>query len=386
MVTGKNLTTTILCKNADVFFSLLRAGLWEKETQLLPFEEFDFSAVYRLAEEQSVLGLVAAGIEHISDINLPSEVALAFVGNALQLEQRNIAMNNIIAGLVNKMQGADIFTLLVKGQGVEQCYERPLWRASGDIDFYLNEDDFQKAKTFFRPLVDKFEPDDDYTRHINMHYGNWVVEIHANQYCSISPRINRVLNEVHNDIFYNGGVRSWVNNGTQIFLPSADNDALIIFTHFLNHFYKGGVGLRQICDWCRLLWTYKDTIDVILLEKRLNRMGLMTEWKAFAALAVDYLGMPIEAMPLLDGSRVQGFKKFEKKADRICKFILEVGNFGHNRDTSYYGKYPFLIRKSISFGRRLKDLFRHARIFPLDSIRFLFGMTISSLKAVSHGE
>lgn len=45
-----------------------------------------------------------------------------------------------------------------------------------------------------------------------------------------------------------------------------------------------------------------------------------------------------------------------------------------------------LVRKTISAWRRMKDLCRHAMIFPLDSLRFFFGMIISSFKAVSHGE
>lgn len=394
MVTGKNLTTTILCKNADVFFALLRAGLWREADANLNlnaidnlFEGVEWEKIYQLALEQSVLGLVLAGLEQYKnlDVNLDvnQKLILQWIGDVQLIEQRNKEMNAFIASLIGDLRKANIYTLIVKGQGVAQCYERPLWRASGDIDFYLNEGDFQKAKTFFRPLVDNFDPDDDYTRHINMHYGSWVVEIHANQYCSISPRINRVLNEVHNDIFYNGRVRSWVNNGTQIFLPSADNDALIIFTHFFNHFYRGGVGLRQICDWCRLLWKYRGTLDLELLENRIRKAGLLDEWRAFGAFAVEYLGMPIAAMPFLKNTQIASLNK---KADKICEFILEVGNFGHNRDTSYYGKHPFLVRKAISASRRLEDWLRHASIFPLDSIRFLFGMTITSFNAVLHGE
>lgn len=374
----------------EAFFALVRAGLFPVHGEGFKvddslFRDVEWEKIYKLAQEQSVQGLVLAGLEH-SDIKPPKVLLLQWIGEIQLIEQKNRAMNAFINQLIGELRKANSYTLIVKGQGVAQCYERPLWRASGDIDFYMNEGDFQKAKIFFRPLVDKFDPDDDYTRHINMHYGEWVVEIHANQNCSLSPRINRVMNEVHNDIFYNGRVRSWMNDGTQIFLPSADNDAMIIFTHFFNHFYKGGVGLRQVCDWCRLMWTYRDSLDLELLERRIRKAGLMSEWKAFGAFAVKYLGMPIDAMPLLVGSKVQEFKKFEQKADRICAYILEVGNFGHNRDTSYYGRYPFLIRKTISFGRRLKDLFRHARVFPIDSIRFLFGMTLSSLKAVSHGE
>ena len=369
--------------NTDAFFELVRAGLWNKEVRLSQYGNIDFNEIYRLAQEQSVVGLVASGLGKVTNVKVPQTMALTIAGEVLQLEQRNKAMNQFVARLVVDMRKAGIYTLLVKGQAVAQYYEKPLWRTSGDIDFYMNEDDFQKAKMFFRPLVDKFDPDDDYTRHINMQYGEWVVEIHANQRCSLSPRINRVMNEVHYDLFYNGKVRSWINDGTQIFLPSPGNDAIIIFIHFFNHFYRGGVGLRQICDWCRLLWTYRDTLDLKLLEKRIHKAGLLDEWRAFGAFAVKYLGMPIEAMPLLDDDLNANLNR---KADRICEFILEVGNFGHNRDTSYYVKHPFLIRKAISASWRFKDWLRHARIFPMDSIRFLFGMTISSLIAVSHGE
>lgn len=363
------------------FFTLLQAGLWEYGNTNIQIDgTTDWQEVYRLATEQSVLGLVLAGLEH-SEVKPPQALLLQWIGEVQALEQRNKAMNAFIEKVIGKLREHEVYTLIVKGQGVAQCYERPLWRASGDIDLYLNEDDFQRAKLYFRPLVSKFDPDNEHTKHINMHYGDWVVEIHANQNCSLSQRINRVMDDIHRDLFYKGNVRSWQNNGTQVFLPSANNDAVIIFTHFFNHFYKGGVGLRQLCDWCRLLWTYRETLDIRLLESRLRKAGLMAEWKVFGSYAVNYLGMPVEAMPFYDSS-----KKWIKKAKRINEFILEVGNFGHNRDISYYGKYPFVIRKAFSYGVRLKDWLRHARVFPLDSVRFLFGMTVSGFNAVLHGE
>jgi hypothetical protein len=63
-------------------------------------------------------------------------------------------------------------------------------------------------------------------------------------------------------------------------------------------------------------------------------------------------------------------------------FVMEVGNFGHNRDNSYYTRYPFVIRKMFSFGRRCGDLIRHAPIFPLDSIKFFPNILFNGLKTV----
>ena len=67
--------------NTRVFFALVRAGLWEKEVQLLPYGDVDFAEVLELAEEQSVVGLVAAGIEHIADVKPQKKDVLQFIGN-----------------------------------------------------------------------------------------------------------------------------------------------------------------------------------------------------------------------------------------------------------------------------------------------------------------
>lgn len=135
--------------NQQAFFALVRAGLWEKEVRLLPYGEVDYAEVMRLAQEQAVVGLVAAGLEYVTDVKVPQVWALQFAGQTIQLEQRNKAMNQFIADLIAKMRKADIYTILVKGQGIAQCYERPLWRTSGDVDLFLSAENFEKRRAFF---------------------------------------------------------------------------------------------------------------------------------------------------------------------------------------------------------------------------------------------
>lgn len=60
-------------KNQQVFFALVRAGLWKQNVRLLQFGKVDYSIVYQLAEEQSAVGLVAAGLECVSDVKVPQE-------------------------------------------------------------------------------------------------------------------------------------------------------------------------------------------------------------------------------------------------------------------------------------------------------------------------
>lgn len=312
--------------NIDAFLGLVRAGLWEKVVRLEQYGKIDFEEIYRLAGEQLVVGLVTAGFEHIQDVKAPQEIVLQCIGESLQLEQTNKAMNQFIEKLVGDMRKADIYTLLVKGQAVAQCYEKPLWRSSGDVDLLLSDSNYKKAKEFLLPLSSDNKPDERYSKHLGMNIDQWYVEIHGTLRTGLSSRIDRVVDEVQKDVFYGGQVRSWNNGKTQIFQPSPDNDVFFVFTHFIKHLYKEGMNLRQICDWCRLLWTFKGSLNHELLEKRIRRAGLMAEWKAFAALAVEYLGMPIESMPLYD-------VKYKKKAEKILKHILKGEPYSKVRDT-----------------------------------------------------
>lgn len=363
----------------EAFFALVRAGLWSDGNQEIRIHgTTDWNEVYQLAQEQSVQGLVLAGLEH-SDIKPPKELLLQWIGEVQMIEQRNRAMNVYIAELIEEMRYAGIYTLLVKGQGIAQCYERPLWRSSGDVDLFLSPDNYNKAKEFLMPMGEITEPEEAAKKHLAMDIGQWAVELHGTLHSGLSSRIDRVMDDVQNDVFYGGDVRSWMNGHTQVFLPGVDCDVVYIFVHILQHFFKGGIGIRQICDWCRFLWVYRDSINKKSLEQRLRKMKIMSEWKAFAWLAVEYLGMPVEAMPFYD-------KRFFSKGYQIMVFVVEVGNFGHNRDRSYYEKRPYIVRKGITAWRHVKDLCHHARIFPLDSVRFLWGIMFNGIISTVRGE
>lgn len=372
--------------NTDTFFSLLKAGLWEQSDRLLSLKEssIDFAEVYKIAQEQSVVGLLCAGMGKmggLSRFRLTDDQMGLVMGELIAIEDRNKGMNSFIRDIVGKMNERGIFSSVVKGQGIAQCYEKPLWRTCGDVDFFLDEENYEKAKEFVAPIASHCEVEGVASKHFGCVVNGWTVELHGTLDSNLSLRIDNVLDEIQRDTFDNKRFRVWDNGGVDVLLPCVDNDVLFVFTHILKHFYKGGIGLRQLCDWCRLMWTYWDEIDVKLLERRLRCMGLMSEWKTFAAFAVGYLGMPVDAMPLYDASG-----RWSRKAGRIYSFIMTVGNFGRNRDMSYYQKYPYVIRKAISFGRRIGDLCRHARIFPLDSLRFLPRILFVGLRSAARGE
>ena len=364
-----------------VFYALLRAGLWERDVKLSSYEPIDFDYLFQLADEQSVVGLIGAGLEHVKDRKIVKKEVIPFLTKVVSIEGRNEAMNRFVERLMTRLYDDGITALLVKGQGIAQCYERPQWRSAGDIDLFFDHDGYRKAKKALIPMASFIDKEDEWKLHLGLTIDSWAVELHGSLRNFWLSRVNSVIDEVQDDTFRNRHIREWKNGDTVVLLPSADNDVIFVFSHILQHFFSGGIGLRQICDWCRLIWVYRESLDHLQLETRLRQMGLITEWKAFAAFLVDYLGMPVEALPLYDPAY-----RWSRKAHRINSYILRVGNFGHNKDSSIYKKYPYFVYKSISFWRKIVDLFSTISIFPKDALDSFSRMVFKGIGAISRGE
>lgn len=182
-------------KNQEAFIALVRAGLWEDSQKfgvegLELGDSVDWEEVYRLASEQAVLGLVLAGIDYLPIDQRPPKVELLqWIGEIQMLEQQNQSMNHFIGELVDKMCKEGIYALLVKGQGVAQCYEKPLWRSCGDVDFLLSADNYDKAKEFLAPLAAHVDEEDTFRKHLGMTIDPWIVELHGTMNTEISKII-----------------------------------------------------------------------------------------------------------------------------------------------------------------------------------------------------
>lgn len=359
-----------LSNNHKAFIALVRAGLWNQSVELNQFGSLDYDEILQLAEEQSVVGLATAGLEQVQDVKVPQAVLLQFIGSTLQVEQRNKELNVFIPKLFGKLQSEGVKSVMVKGQGVAQCYEKPLWRASGDVDLLLDADNYEKAKKMLMTMAEEVESENLQTKHQAIKILGVDVELHGKMPFSLSKTADEVVNDVivkalseHESFELNESIR----------IPKADEHVFLVFTHFLLHFFIEGVGLRQICDWCRMLWVHRGSLNHGLLKSRIKKAGLVTEWQAFAALAVNYLGMPMSVMPLFNAN-------LNKKAEKVLKRVLKSGNFGHNNDLSYRSIYTGITYKVIAMWRRFTDFASLVPVFPVDAPKFFMGYLFGKVR------
>ena len=183
-------------KNVSALFCLIKAGLWEQGIQLSALGDIGYDEVFRLAEEQSVLGLVTAGMEHVTDVKIPQEVLLQFIGSTLQIEQQNQNMNEFVAQLTDLLRIEGINSLLVKGQGIAQCYEKPLWRASGDVDLLLDRANYEKAKKLLLARSETAGNEVVDELHLGMTINRWEVELHGTLHSELSFKLDKQIDEI----------------------------------------------------------------------------------------------------------------------------------------------------------------------------------------------
>ena len=111
----------------------IRRALWGNEAE---GRDADWTAVMKNAEDQAVLGLVFYGAEKLMAGHVSKRQVFEWVGVTEQIKQKNLLMNDELAGFDRFVKVQKIDYRVVKGQVVASCYPEPLLRQSGDIDLY----------------------------------------------------------------------------------------------------------------------------------------------------------------------------------------------------------------------------------------------------------
>ncbi len=304
------------------FFALVRAGLWgtPADATLFP-KETDWEELYRCARAQALLGIVFDGVQTLpTECRPPRMLYLQWCNALYQIEENNKLLNRELANVYALCREHGIEPVLLKGQGVAQNYREPLHRHCGDIDLYIGNENFEKVNALLRKEATS-EHEENF-KHTSMHWHGVPVENH---------RVLNNLNAPCADSRFQDEIKRWHNTNetrqTQIgackvSVPPLAFDTVYILLHSILHALNEGIGLRQICDWTNLLYSQREELDKEQAKKLLSEYGLSKSARIFGVIAVNYLGLPVECLPI----------PYNKEDVTTGKWLLEdiwnSGNFG----------------------------------------------------------
>ena len=342
----------------NYLFELLRSELWGTELSFSQLSHSEFEELMALAGEQTVTGLVGDCLIK-NNIKLERDDALGLYAKMKAIEKANTRVNENLVSFVNFMERKGIDYIIVKGQVAGALYPNPDARMSGDVDLYFVGDNYEKIKGLVEQRLGKQLSKLSDGKHVEFEVNGVVFELHE--------KLSRLATRKHQEYWDQmidhailEGTDTVMINGKEIKTLSATYNAMYIFVHLFYHMTASGVGLRQLCDWARVLAqsafqvsSSKFQVKNVNVNPNLNpnkksslnredlgesqiggssisgslenillSLGYLKAYKAMGAFLVEYLGLPEEQFPFVLT------EKDRKWVETIKKNILKRGNFG----------------------------------------------------------
>ncbi|WP_324758002.1 nucleotidyltransferase domain-containing protein [Sphingobacterium thalpophilum] len=344
----------------EILFQLLRIGLWQKGTLCLkkPLTKEDWSQILFYASKHTIEGIIYDSFNHLNEDQLPPQsLLLKWTVRIDQIERSNEQMNSVLSSQYKEFAAQDIHPLLMKGQGVAYFYNNPKHRICGDIDWYFENNTYDKARNFLKKreitINDKSGFSLDY-------YINGVsIEHHKDLFDISSPFKGRYLKNLQ--AAFRDKQQIIFINETPIKILAPELQLFQINAHILKHLLFFGVGLRQLCDSARLYAQTISDIDAHALKTIYKRSGILTWIHLLHILLVKYLGLPQSSLPfpLLEG----------KDADWMLEEIWHGGNFGYYDDRHSNGRVISAISSHPNGLKRLwNNLLRYLPYAPQEAL------------------
>lgn len=305
-----------MCDN--LFFSLLRTALWDKEESLSLLAEGDVAEILEEAERQTVTALIFDAMT-MYGIKSPIRVMLKYFSYSEVVKQYNRKLNaaSLALGRLLSQNGVDY--AIVKGQVLANLYPKPLLRQPGDIDFYCDSNDFERAKRIINQTWRiKFE--ENYSKkHLSFVYKGVAFEMHF----LLIKFYNKRKNNYWECLLHNDNGSDVLIDGKPVKTLSPSLHTLYVFLHLYSHLMNLGIGLRQFCDLAVMLHACQSEIDYEELKQELKTLGMEKAFCACGSILVRQLGLPAEEFPYVLTD------KDEHYANKILNVVFYRGNLGH---------------------------------------------------------
>lgn len=303
----------------------------------------DWEAVRREMQAQTVHGLIEPILDALPIT--PAATREAWRMSCIQQQARWHQVAAAQEALLACMAEAGIPCAVIKGLAAAQLYPKPECRSSGDVDFLVAQEDFDRADKLLQAGGYELTKDVDYAAH-HIEYRKDGVKLELHRWVGDDEDQSEAL---HLLLRQGVGQRVTAKAGERVFpaLPPMQN-GLVLLLH-IKHHLRDGLGLRQILDW--LLYVDRQLTDACWtaeLQPALRELGLHRLACVVTAMGRQYLGLqrtlpgeePVE--PALCGE--------------LMEHVMQSGNFGVKTGTDSHDTAAFeRVRGPLSLLRRLHE-------------------------------
>lgn len=351
------------------YLEFIRWSLHHTDTAPSFISEIDWQELLSFAKKQTIIGIYWQGIQRLGDVaNKPSEDdVMDWMGEYTKIVRRNTKTDDAVAWLAKFMRSNNIGSFVFKGQTVASYYPTPEMRTSGDVDFYIFKKDWVRAKSLLEKNVKM--TDDHSGQHWEFTKDGIPFEIHYHTAVFASGSRQRYWDELIDSYFDDVLDHVEIDGVGVPTLPPTLN-AIYLFVHIYHHFLKEGIALRQFIDWMMFFEAKHKEIVMPELTAKLDKLGLLSAFKAFGAVLTEALGMDAACFPyaLSDSDK--------RYVDKIMTIVLRYGNFGKYGRKEQQGGWKHSVETGMRAVRHITKFFW---LSPAENLLWIPKLTIRSI-------
>lgn len=342
---------TALETSYHLFFELLQVSLGLRTSLSVSPSVRSWSKIFKIAEEQAITGVLISGLDKLPTNQRPPQLLLLeWIGQGEAIRQRNKVMDDAVIRLFKKISDKGVEMFVFKGQTIAALYTDVGLRQSGDIDFFVFPNHWDKAISIIGQIEDGHSPN-----HVEYVENHVQYEMHRRMLTFSYWKHNSywkkmVMPEITKNPCY------VTISGYEVPTLAPTYNILYVFCHLFHHFITDGVGLRQFIDWKMLL--RNGGYDVETLDKHLKGVGLKNAFVGMGAILIDYLGLPESEFPYAISN------KDHERAASIMGNIMRYGNLGHNKA---YKNASGVWHGVERLGRIIKQSMKFGYLAPVES-------------------
>lgn len=357
---------------AELFFDLIKVSLGHKESLSRVPTSDEWTAMFRHAQQQSLVGICFTGIERLPKEQKPQKhLLLNWYAATQQIEERNRIVNQRTSALCEHLHKEGYNVCVLKGQAVATYYPNPLRRMSGDIDVWVRTDhgsmesDRDKLITFVRSQYPNCE--------VCYHHADYnifkdvEVELHfmpTRLYNKIADRRLQAWLEGEKDNQFGHVIEL---EGVKTPVATDEFNAVFLMLHIAKHILEEGIGLRQLMDYYYLLTTTENVIDRKKFASLLKSFGMYKIAQAVMYVLQVIFGLSSDKMLCPPN---------EKQGRFLISEIMLSGNFGHYDPR--FGEH----RNETSLHKFIRKQTRVVRFFSLSPTETLWSPLFSIYQKV----
>lgn len=307
----------------DLFLQFVRLGVGTSKDIDVP-NNIDWTAIKAHADEQGLTAVVLDGINRLSSSNGSSSLSnsaiqgppriekLQWIGEVQHWENVFDTQQKAAEEMARLFHENDIWTYVLKGLVISECYPKPNHRVSVDLDCYLDkefkssgslsslrnlnglsglDDSHEKAWKRGNELIKAQGHDvsEGFYKNSTFHLPGLMVENHL----YMTPfrgnktltKMEAVLQTMMSDDKGEDRIE-----GTWLYRPTVMVSALFLIEHAYSHFLHEGLTWRMVLDWQMFSRKHKAEIEWSAMEVWIDEFGFRKFYDSYHRLGQYLLG------------------------------------------------------------------------------------------------